>query len=86
MKARVRQLVLAKGEKLPTRKVLYCKSYGLFRISKRFKFYLKKTTCIDFRTEWDQEPACARDDPILIKAIGDFGRSICDEVPYIFKD
>jgi hypothetical protein len=80
---RIRQLVLAEAEELPPRKVIYCRSYGGFGLNERFETYLKSFTsvrCKDFRVD------CVRDDSALLKAIVDFGRSICDELPYILED
>lgn len=80
---RMRQLVLAEAGLLPPRKVIYNTSYGGFGINKRFEEYLKSFTSIksgQFGFDF------ARDDPVVIKAIADFGRSICDELPYILAD
>jgi len=76
---RIRQLVLAEAEVLPPRKVIYCRSYGGFGINERFETYLKTFTSVEHKD-------FSRDDPAIIKAIVDLGRSTCDELPYILAD
>jgi hypothetical protein len=82
---RLRQLVLAEAEAgvLPPRKVIYSASYGGFAINDMFKKHLQSFTSIGCS---EHEFDCARDDPAIIKAIGDFGRSVCDELPYVLAD
>jgi hypothetical protein len=81
--SRLRQVVLAESQALPVHKVTYSLSYGGYMVSKRFRKYLEEFTSIKCG---EYSINCARDDPGFIDAFADFGRSICDELPYVLAD
>jgi len=72
---------MEEAQKLPAIKVLYCSSHGGFEFSKAFITFVRSRTKI---TEIDYDSL--RSDPVLIQAIGDYGRFICSTYPFILED
>jgi len=74
LSARLTQLATQVGEKLPPKKVLISQSYGNYQFSQDFQHFLA--------TQPGYKSSCSRSDPIVIKAIIDFGRITCEDAPH----
>lgn len=74
LRARLSLLVERAGEHLPPQKVLVCESYGGWGLSPKFEAFLA--------AQPGYNPNYSRSDPVLIKAITDFGQTVCENAPH----
>lgn len=78
LKGRLWKLVMEEGRKLPPIRVLYCTSYGEFSPSPEFWAYCESNLNVTNYT--------SRHDPVILQAISDYGRSLCEKFSSIHDD
>lgn len=71
---------MEEAQKLPPIKVVFCASHSGFGFSEEF------TTFVHSHTKITNILRALRSDPVLIHAISDYGRFICDKYPFILND
>lgn len=84
LKQRLRNLVMEETRNIPPVKVLLCISFGEFSLSNEFESFRAPAPTVGNKYIGYSFPE--RHDPVLIKAIIDYGRFICEKCPHVLDD